>query len=80
MKATNTKLVGWGAVVLLVLASGWAFNIAAYNWFAADHHNEYSRAYAVRGNLFFLLSLILLALSLGGILKLARSRKNRDDN
>lgn len=79
MKVINTKVVKWGGVVLLLFASGWAFNIATYNWFAADHHNEYSHDYAMRGNLFFLLSLILLVLSMGGIWKLVLSRKNRDN-
>jgi uncharacterized membrane protein YidH (DUF202 family) len=62
---------------LLLLASGWSFNIATYNWFAADYHNEYSHAYASRGNIFFIVALALLAAFVWVIVAILRSGKKR---
>lgn len=46
MSSRAGRVTSWVAAVLLLLASGWSFNLATYNWFAADFHNEYSHAYA----------------------------------
>jgi hypothetical protein len=40
------RVTAWVMAVLLLLASGWAFNLATYNWFAADFHDRYSHLYA----------------------------------
>jgi hypothetical protein len=63
--------------VLLLLASGWSFNIATYNWFAADFHNPHSHAYASRGNTFSIVALALFAASVWVIVALLRSGKKR---
>jgi len=62
---------------LLLLASVWSFNIATYNWFAADFHNEYSHAYASRGNIFSVVALALFAGSLVLIVALLRAGNKR---
>jgi uncharacterized membrane protein YidH (DUF202 family) len=62
---------------LLLLASGWSFSIATYNWFAADLHTEYIHAYASRGNIFFIIALALFAASVSVTVTLLRSGKNR---
>jgi uncharacterized membrane protein YidH (DUF202 family) len=72
-----TNAMRWLAALLLLLASGWSFNIATYNWFAADHHSEYSHAYASRGNIFFIVALALFAASVSVIVALLRSRKKQ---
>jgi hypothetical protein len=61
----------------MLLGSGWSFNIATYNWFAADHHTEYSHAYASRGNIFSIVGLVLLAASITMIVALFRSARKR---
>ena len=71
------RITSWVMAVLLLLASGWSFNIATYNWFAADHHTEYSHAYASRGNIFFGVALALFAGFIAVIVALLRSRKKR---
>lgn len=62
---------------LLLLASGWSFNIATYNWFVADHHTEYSHAYASRGNVFSIVALALFAASVSVVVALLRSGRKR---
>ncbi len=48
-----------------------------YNWFAADFHNEYSHAYASRGNIFSIVALALFAASVSVIVALRRSGKRK---
>ena len=71
------NVMRWLAAILLLLGSGWSFNLATYNWFAADHHTEYSQAYASRGNIFFIVALALLAASVSVIVAILRSSKKR---
>ena len=59
MSSKAARVTSWVMAALLLLASGSSLNIATYNWFAADHHNEYSDAYASRGNVFFIVALAL---------------------
>jgi uncharacterized membrane protein YidH (DUF202 family) len=67
--------VAYGVVaVLLLIGSGWSFNIATYNCFAADFHNQYSQAYASRGNIFFLVALALFAGSVSVTIAILRSK------
>jgi multisubunit Na+/H+ antiporter MnhB subunit len=61
--------------VLLLVATGWSLNLATYNWFAADFHNEYSQAYASRGNHFFFLTVVLSSAFVLVIIALIRRRK-----
>jgi hypothetical protein len=67
----------WASASLLLLASAWSLNIATYNWFAADLHNEYSRAYASRGNIFFISATVLFAAFILVVVVIIRSRKKR---
>jgi hypothetical protein len=62
---------------VLLLASGWSFNLATYNWFAADFHNQYTHGYASRGNIFSIVALALFAAFVWVIVALLRSRKKR---
>lgn len=62
---------------LLFLVSGWSLNIATYNWYAADFHNQYSRAYASRGNVFFIVAVVLFAGAISIVVALLRSRKKQ---
>jgi hypothetical protein len=67
-----------GAVAAILLAASlWSFNIATYNWFAADFHNEFSNDYASRGNVFCLASLALLGGSVLVVVGIFRSRKKQ---
>jgi len=70
-------VVRWLAAILLLLASVWCLNIAFSNWFAADFHNQYSRAYASRGNIFSIVALVLLAVSAWVIVATLRSAQKR---
>ena len=45
--------------------------------FAADFHNEYSHAFATRGNIFFIVALALLAASVAVVVVLRRSGKKQ---
>jgi drug/metabolite transporter superfamily protein YnfA len=71
------NIARWLAAILLLLGSGWSFNIATYNWFAADQHTEYSRAYGSHGNVFSAVALALLAASVSLMVVNIRSRKKR---
>ena len=77
MSPRAVRVTAWVAASLLLLASGWSFNIATYNWFAADFHNEYSHAYASRGNVLSVVALALFAASVSVIVALLRARKKR---
>ena len=77
MDSRVRKVTQWVMAVFLLLASGWFFNIAMYNWFAADFHNEYSHAYASRGNIFFIVALALFAAFASVIVAIRRSGKKR---
>lgn len=70
-------MTAWVLAASLLLASGWSFNLATYNWFAADFHNEYGHAYASRGNIFSIVALALFAASVWVIVALLRSGKKR---
>jgi multisubunit Na+/H+ antiporter MnhB subunit len=67
----------WVVAALLLLAAGWSFNLATYNWFAADFQNQYSHAYASRGNIFSIIAIVLFATSISMIVALLRSSKKR---
>jgi FtsH-binding integral membrane protein len=60
---------------LLLVASGVSFNAAFANWFFADFHNENSRSYVSRGNIWFLLALIFLAGCIWLVIAISRSIK-----
>jgi hypothetical protein len=78
MSPRASRVAAWVvAALLLLLASGWSFNLATYNWFAADFHNEYSHAYASRGNIFSIVALALFAASVSVIVTLRRSGKRK---
>ena len=77
MTPKKKTILWWIVALLLLLASGWSLNIATYNWFAADFHNEYSRAYASQGNIFFILALALFAASGWTVFTIIRSSKKR---
>jgi len=77
MSSRAARVTSWVMAVLLLLASGWSFNLATSNWFAADFHNQYSHAYASRGNIFSIVALALLAASVWVIVALLRSGKKR---
>jgi hypothetical protein len=77
MAAKGKTILLWTSAPLLLLASAWSFNIATYNWFAADFHNEYSHAYASRGNYFFVLTVAFFAAFVWVIVTIIRSRKKR---
>jgi len=77
MSSRTARVTSWVVAALLLLASDWSFNIATYNWFAADHHTEYSQAYASRGNIFSIVALALLAASVSVIVALLRSGRKR---
>lgn len=70
-------MTSWVVAALFLLASGWSFNLATYNWFAADFHNQYSHAYASRGNTFSIVALGLFAAFGWVIVALLRARKKR---
>jgi uncharacterized membrane protein YidH (DUF202 family) len=71
------RVTYWLLAALLLCGSGWFLNIAIYNWFAADFHNQYSHAYASRGNVFFLAALALFVAFVSVIVAGVRSAKNR---
>lgn len=74
-------VIRWLAAIILLLASGWFFNVATYNWFSADFRGSYSRAYALRGNIFFGAALTFLAGFIFTVVALVRSRKkNHKEN
>ena len=75
MNAKPTIVIYVVMAVFLLVAAGWSLNIATYNWFAADFHNEYSQAYASRGNHFFFLAVALLSAFVLVIVALIRRRK-----
>ena len=77
MNSRTARMGFWMAGALFLLASGWSFNIATYNWVAADSHTQYSRAYASRGNIFFIVALALLAASVVLIVAILRSGRRR---
>ena len=77
MNSRAARVASWVLAVFLLLASGWSFNLATYNWFAADFHNEYSHAYASRGNIFSIVALALLAASAWVVVALLRSSRKR---
>ena len=68
----------WGLAALLLLASGWSLNLATYNWFAADQHDQYSLAYASRGNGFFGVALILFVAFVSVVVAILRTAKKRN--
>jgi len=67
----------WVVVVVLFLAAAWSFDIATYNWFAADFPSEYKHAYLWRGNIFLFVAVALFAASISLIVALLRVRKRR---
>jgi hypothetical protein len=79
MRSRAAKAMLWLTASLFLLASGWSLNIATYNWFAADFHNEYSRAFASRGNVFFFVALAFFAGLIAVVVIALRSFKRRQD-
>jgi TRAP-type C4-dicarboxylate transport system permease small subunit len=77
MSSKTARVTSWVVAVLLLLASGWSFNIATYNWFAADFHNQYSHAYVSRGNIFSIIAFVLFATAMSMIVALIWSAKKR---
>ena len=72
------KVLGWTGAVFLLIASAWSLNVATYDWFGADFHNEYSHAYASQGNRFFILAVGLFGGFVWAVVMTARySRKNK---
>lgn len=70
----------WVMVVMAILllgASAWSFNLATYNWFAADLHDKYSHVYASRGNIFSVVALALFAGFVLMVVRILRSWKKR---
>lgn len=61
MTAKGKTVLRWASALFLFLASAWSFNIATYNYFAADFPNEYRQAYLSRGNQFFFLAVVFFA-------------------
>jgi len=75
MSSTLYKAMCWIAAVLLLALSAWSCNLAAFNWYAADFHDEYSRAHASRGNIFFFIALACLIASVTIIVVMVRRMK-----
>jgi len=48
-----------------------------YNWFAADLHDKYSKAYALRGNVFSMIALALFVAFIVTLVRIFRSWKKR---
>lgn len=69
--------IPWLTVILLLLGSGWTLNISIANWWAASFHDEHGQAYASRGNILFVVTLVLFAASLSVIVATHRARKKR---
>ena len=67
----------WLVAATLLLVSAWSFNLATYNWYAADMHDKYSQVYLSRGNVFFIMALALFGAAVWVIVALFRSRKKR---
>ena len=77
MKINTKAVLLWTSAVLLLLASLCSLNIATYNWFAADFHNQYSHDFAFRGNIFFFLALALFAAFIFVVVAIFRSARKR---
>jgi TRAP-type C4-dicarboxylate transport system permease small subunit len=75
----NSKLARLTYLVagICLLASAWSFNLATYNWFAADFHNQYSHPYATRGNIFSIVGLAFFVAFLLAIIAIVRSSRKR---
>jgi Zn-dependent protease with chaperone function len=76
------KVLGWTSAVFLLVASAWFFNVATYDWFGADFHNEYSHAYAAQGNRFFILAVALFVAFVWAVvvtIRFSRRNKSRAD-
>jgi TRAP-type C4-dicarboxylate transport system permease small subunit len=77
MKMNTKAVLLWICGALLLLASLYSLNIATYNWFAADFHNQYSHDFASRGNIFFFLALALFAAFVLVVTAIFRSARKR---
>jgi TRAP-type C4-dicarboxylate transport system permease small subunit len=77
MTLRAARVAWWLVAATLLLVSAWSFNLATYNWFAADMHDKYSQVYASRGNVFLIVALALFGATLWVIVALFRSRKKR---
>jgi hypothetical protein len=77
MDSRVSRVTYWVVAVLLLLGSGWSFNIAFYNWWAADFHNQYSHAYASRGTVFFVVALALFGTFVSVVIAILRWSKKR---
>jgi cbb3-type cytochrome oxidase subunit 3 len=78
MRARANNAVYCFVALALILASAWSMNIAIYNWWAAGFpHAEYGRAFAMRGNIFSVLAIVLFAALVSVILAIFRASKKR---
>jgi hypothetical protein len=75
MSSRTARAALWLVAATLLLASAWAFNLAAYNCYAADIHDKYSQAYASRGNVFSIVAMALFGAAVWVVVALFRSRK-----
>ena len=76
----NSKMIRvgyWLLPLLFLVGAGWSLNIAMYNWFAADLHDKYSKAYALRGNVFSMIALALFVAFIVTLVRIFRSWKKR---
>jgi TRAP-type C4-dicarboxylate transport system permease small subunit len=80
MTVRGRKVLVWTSAVLLLIASGWALNIATYDWYGADFHNEYSHAYASQGNRFFILAVALFGAFAWMVVAIIRSSRKHKSN
>lgn len=72
--------IAWIAVAVLLAASAWSFNIALYNWWAADTvRNENHRVYVFRENLFSIVTLALILISGTLLTVMLRHRRTKTD-
>ena len=77
MNSTFSKVMCWIAAALLLALSAWSCNLAAFNWFAADFHDEYRHVHELRGNIFFCIALASLTGCVTMVVLVVRRWKRR---
>lgn len=77
MTAKGRAVASWTLAGLLFVAAAVCLNDALASWYFADFHNEYSRAYASRGNRLFLLAGGFLAGFVLVVIRAVRGAKKR---
>lgn len=69
----------WILALLALLAGLWLGNLAMFNWWAAGGPPTVNRAaYESRGNIFFALALVAVALSVALVVQAIRRRRARE--